>query len=264
MAYPVAADVAPHDRASLRSGRNRAYLWLCLSASVVTFTGFSVTYFGPIAAGRYQHVAPIVHVHGWTFFLWYLLLPFQAGLIATRRVAVHRTFGFASLVLASAMTLTGIVVVSHQMALARLPNGSPFWRFLGLSVFATLLLFAVFYALAYRYRRQRELHKRFILLASTGALGAAAFRVLGAVIGFSPTAGVAGVLAPNLIAATAMLVEAARGEGVHRAYRWGLPASLLIEGSAMLLTPTPPGQALAGALGWLGQLLEPIYMLGAR
>jgi len=246
------------------SVRSRAYLWLCLSATAVTFTGFAVTYFGPIFAGKYPKVAPIVHVHGWTFFLWYLLLPFQAGLIAARRVATHRTLGLASVALAAAMVGTGLVVITRQVDLARAPDGSPFFRFLGPSIFVTLALFAVFYSLAFRYRRTRELHKRFMLLASTGGLGAAAFRVLGAVIGFGPAAGIAGILAPNLIVVAAMANERIRGERVHRVYRWGLPVSFLAEGAMILLTPSPPGQLVTAGLAWAGRLLEPIYLLGTR
>ena len=63
------------------------YLWLCLSASFVAFLGFSFTYFGPVFAGNYPDVSPTVHLHGWTFFLWYLLLPLQAGLVASRLLA---------------------------------------------------------------------------------------------------------------------------------------------------------------------------------
>lgn len=235
------------------------YVWLCIVASAVTFLGFTFTYFGPLASGAYPEVSPAVHVHGWTFFLWYLLLPVQAGLIAGRRVALHRALGTASLALAVAMVGTGLVVIGAQMELARHPGGSPFWRFLGPSIFVTLVLFAVFYSLGFRFRKKRELHKRFILLASTGALGAAASRVVGRVIGFGSAAGVVGILAPNLIVVAAILIEVRRGEGVHRVYRWGLPISVVAEVATILLTPTAPGQMLAATLAALGRLLVPLY-----
>jgi len=66
--------------------RESQYLWLCLSASFVTFLRFSSTYFGPMIAGEYPKVSPTVHLHGWTFFSWYLLLPLQAALIAASRI----------------------------------------------------------------------------------------------------------------------------------------------------------------------------------
>jgi len=236
-------------------------VWLCLAISAVTFTGFSITYFGPILKGQYRHVTPAVHVHGWTFFLWYLLLPFQAGLVASKRTPVHRSLGLASVALAVAMVATGVVVVSHQMELARQPNGDIFWRMMGPAIFGTLVLFTVFYSLAFHFRRKRDLHRRFIILASTGALGAAAFRLLGAIIGFGPAAAIGGIFAPNLFLVAAMVAEKVRGERVHPAFRWGLPVSFAFEAAIMLLTPTAAGQAVAGAMAWVGRLLGPVYAL---
>jgi hypothetical protein len=239
--------------------RRSPYLWLCLAATAVVAFGFSVTYFGPMMAGEYPPVSPTVHLHGWTFFLWYLLLPLQAGLIAARRVALHRRLGLASIALAVAMVATGMVVIGTQMELARQPDGNPFWQFLGPGVWTTLVLFVVYYVLALRHRKQREQHKRYMLLASTAALGAAGFRAIGRVIGFGPAAGIAGILAPNLIIVAAMLIEWRRGEGVHRIYRWGLPLSFGFELGVILLTPTPAGQLLANGLAWMGRLLAPLY-----
>jgi len=240
-------------------GRGRHYLWLCLTTSAIAFLGFSFTYFGPMARGVYQDVSPTVHIHGWTFFLWYLLLPLQAGLVSYRRVATHRLLGKVSVILAVAMVATGMVVIGTQMELTRRGETIPFWQFLGPTVFMTLVLFAAFYALALRFRQKRALHKRLIILASTGALGAAGFRVLGQVIGFGTLAGIGGILAPNLIVLAAIGVEVRRGEGIHPVYRWGLPISLLLEVGTMVLTPTPAGQALAAGLAWVGRLSAPLY-----
>ncbi len=127
-----------------------AYLCLCLTTSAVAFPGFSFTYFSPMMAGTYPAVSATVHVHGWTFFLWYLLFPMQAGPVAARRVALHRTLGTASTVLAVAMVLTGLVIMGAQMELARPPEGNLFFQAFGPAVFSTLLLFAVFFTLANR------------------------------------------------------------------------------------------------------------------
>ncbi len=239
--------------------RGSHYLWLCLSASIVTLLGFSFTYFGPLLAGEYPAVSPTVHLHGWSFFAWYLLLPFQAGLIAAGRLRLHRAAGYASIALAAVMTFTGMVVIGVQMESAQQPDGSPFWKFLGPAIFITLVLFVVFYALALLFRKKRDVHKRLILLASTAALGAAGFRVLGRAIGFGPMAGVGGILLPNLIVVAAILIEWRRGEGVHPIYRWGLPLSVFVEGSVIVATPTAAGQILSTSLAWLGAMLAPLY-----
>ena len=40
------------------------------------YLGFSFTYFGPRLRGTYPPTPAAVHVHGWSFFAWYLLLPY--------------------------------------------------------------------------------------------------------------------------------------------------------------------------------------------
>jgi hypothetical protein len=210
-------------------------------------------------AGEYTVASPTVHLHGWTFFAWYLLLPFQTGLISASRLRLHRPLGSGSIALATVMTLTGLVVIGVQMKLAQQPDGSPFWQFLGPAVFITLFLFVVFYALALRFRRNSDFHKRLILLSSTAALGAAGFRVLGRVIGVGPVAGVGGILLPHLIIVSAIMVEGRRGEGVHPVYRWGLPLSVFAEGGVIVATPTAAGQLRSTALAGLGATLAPLY-----
>lgn len=242
---------------SRRSGSG--YLWLALSASAVTFTGFWFTYFSPMIGGQYPEVSPTVHLHGWTFFLWYLLLPFQAGLIRSKRVALHRRLGYASIGLAAAMIITGMVVIGVQMELASQPDGSPFWQALGPGVFVTLVLFAGFYVLAIRSRKDRELHRRFILLASTGGLGAASFRVVSQILGPGFAAGFIGILLPNIIILAAIVVDLRRGGGVHRAYRWGLPASVALEAGVILSTPYLPGRLLSEGLAGVGRVLGFLY-----
>ena len=110
-----------------------SYFWLCLALSATVFYGFSITYFQPMLAGAYPESSTTVHVHGWTFFLFYLLLPLQACLIRARRVAWHRALGTLSLGLAAAMIGTGMVVIGTQMNLSLQPDGSPFWQGMGLA-----------------------------------------------------------------------------------------------------------------------------------
>jgi hypothetical protein len=239
--------------------RQSSYLWLCLAISATAYYGFSITYFGPMLAGEYPDSSATVHLHGWTFFLWYLLLPLQSGLIKFKRVAWHRLLGTASVALAVAMVGTGLVVLGTQMQASLQPDGPAFWQAMGLPVFSTLVLFTLFYILGLRARRDRNRHRRFMLLASTGGLGAASFRIAAQYIGFGPSAGVVGILAPNLFVLVAMAVDWKRGRGIHRVYRYGLPVSVGLEAAAFLVTPTPVGRALAEALAWVGRLAAPLY-----
>lgn len=235
------------------------YLWLSLAISGTAFFGFSITYFGPMAAGEYPAVSPTVHVHGWSFFLWYLLLPLQAGLVQSKRVDVHRTLGLASVVLAAAMTFTGLLVLGVQVDRALQPDGAGFWLFLGLGILSNLLLFAGFYGAAFARRGRPQEHKRLMVLASVGGLGAATFRIVGPPFAFSSASQIVGILLPNLFLVVVMLSEFRAGRGVHRVYRIGFPVSLLATSIALLLTPTAPGAFLFECIAVIGRVLGPLY-----
>jgi hypothetical protein len=71
-----------------------ACFWLSLSASAVTFLGFSFTCFGPRLAGGY------------------LLLPLQAELISGRRVRIHRLLGFGTGAGVAGILLPDLIVVA--------------------------------------------------------------------------------------------------------------------------------------------------------
>jgi hypothetical protein len=243
------------------SRRQSSYLWLCLALSATAYYGFSFTYFGPMLAREYPESSPTVHLHGWTFFLWYLLLPLQSGLIKFKRVAWHRRLGTGSVALAVLMVGTGLVVIGTQMQASLQPDGPAFWQAMGPAVFSTLVLFSVFYVLAIRARRDRDRHRRLMLLASTGGLGAACFRIASHYMGSAPLTTVValGILAPNLFVLAAMVVDWKRGRGIHRVYRYGLPISVGLEVAAFLIAPTPGGRAVAEGLAWIGRMTAPLY-----
>ena len=212
-----------------------------------------------MAAGEYPAVSPAVHVHGWSFFLWYLLLPLQAGLVQLRRVDAHRSLGLARVALARLMIFTGLLVLGVQVDRALRPDGAEFWLFLGLGILSNLLLFAGFYWAAFAKRGRPQEHKRLMVLASVGGLGAATFRIVGPPFAFSSASQIVGILLPNLFLVVAMLFELRSGRGVHRVYRIGLPVSVLATSLALLLTPTAAGSFLFKGVAWIGRVLEPLY-----
>ena len=246
---------------AVRSSRRRpsTYLWFSVAISGTAFFGFSITYFGPMAAGEYPAVSPAVHVHGWSFFLWYLLMPFQAGLVHLRRVNLHRGLGLASLALAMLMVSTGLLVLGVQVDRALYGDGSEFWLFLGFGILSNLLLFAGFYAAAFAKRRRPHEHKRLIMLASVGGLGAATFRIVGPLFAFSNVSQVVGILLPNLFLVVVMLLEFRSNRGVHRIYRIGFPVSVLLTGTGLLLAPTAIGSLVYAGVAWIGRFLGPLY-----
>ena len=243
--------------------RSTFYLLITSAMTCTMVLGFSFTYFGPLMRGGYPDVAPIVHVHGWTFFVWYLLLPLQAALVRARRVSVHRTLGLASLGLGAAIVAVGLVVSLAQIDMARAPDGNPFWKLMGVPIFGIWLLFTAFYIEAMRRRRNVEAHKRLIILASAAALSAATFRIVVRFAGFSTATALIGMLAVVIFPLAGMLIDRARGRPVHPVYAWGVGAIVVVIGAGFVVGAVPGGEIVAQGLGWAGRVLMPLYLVGA-
>lgn len=158
------------------------YVGLALGMSATVYWGFAYTYFTPVLTGTYPDASPAVHVHGWSFFLWFLLLPFQAFLMATGRRRTHMTLGGASVALAAVMVFTGILVASvriDQGLSATDPDEfTTFWKGFGQLIMYNMILFIGFYGTAMARRDQPDVHKRMIVLASASVLPAAIFRII--------------------------------------------------------------------------------------
>jgi FtsH-binding integral membrane protein len=236
----------------------RHYLLLTLAISATAFTGFTFTYFGPMARGAYPELSPTVHLHGWSFFLWYLLLPLQAGLISAKKTRLHRKIGMGSIGLAVVMVLTGLVVATVRIHRALPEDGSPYWKSFGPLILATLIVFVVFYVLGIRNRRDREFHKRCMIVASAGALGAAVFRILGVMSGFADWATPVGCGVPVAFVLAGMAYDKVVEDHVHTVYVWGLVA-ILAAVAVFPLTISPVGPLMSRSLGALGAILGVFY-----
>jgi FtsH-binding integral membrane protein len=180
----------------------------------------------------------LVHVHGALFTAWVLLFIVQTGLVATRRVSVHRRLGMAGAALAAAMVAAGFSLAVVTAARGSAPPGIDPLAFLAIPVF-DMILFASFVIAALLRRRDPEAHKRLMLLAYISIIVAAIARLPG-ILPLGPPGffGLAIVLV--LVAATYDLVSRRK---VHRVYLWGgalfaisVPLRLAISGTAVWRT----------------------------
>ncbi len=258
--------MSEHSRHYPRAG-SWFYLGMAVAISVSAFTGFAFTYFGPVLRGEYPEVSPVVHVHGWSFFAWYLLLPLQALLITAGRRRIHMTLGGASVVLATVMVFTGILVAAvriEQGLSAEDPNElTVFWRDFGQLIMFNMLPFALFYTAAIVRRRNAEMHKRLVIMASASALPAAIFRIIVGFGGFYWLATPAWVmpaafLLPAVFIVIGMIRDRISRGVVHRIYIVGLLILLFVHGIGLIVVGTPTGQGLsrimaafAHPFGWL-------------
>ena len=151
------------------------YFYMALSCVAVAFLGFAPTYFVPMAAGKFPPM-PVVHFHGLLFFAWTLYFAFQSWLAASGQVVRHRTTGMIGVSLATAMVISGFLVAVSAMkrsaAIGMTDEGITF----AIVPLSGMLFFAVVFTLAIGYVRQKEIHKRLMLLASISLLDAAVAR----------------------------------------------------------------------------------------
>jgi hypothetical protein len=244
------------------------YLCLVLAMSATVFWGFAYTYFTPVLAGTYPEVSPAVHVHGWSFFLWFLLLPVQAFLITASRRRTHMTIGGASVALAAFMVFTGVLVASVriQQGLSAIePNEfTTFWKGFGQLIMYNMILFIGFYGTAIVRRNHSDVHKRMIILASASVLPAAIFRIIVGLTGFYWLATPGWVMPaafflPAVFVAIGMVYDRVTKGSVHSAYLVGLPVLLIVHGLGLTIAGMPAGDAVSQIMALFAHVFGFLY-----
>lgn len=157
---------------------------MATALGLTVVAGFASTYYlrfftdGPRATLTGGPFTPLVHVHGVLFTAWVLLFIVQTALVASRRVAMHRRLGIAGAVLAAAMVVAGTFIAIASAARGSAPAGVDPLAFLVIPLF-DMILFATFITAALARRRDREAHKRLMLLAYISIVVAAVARLPG-------------------------------------------------------------------------------------
>jgi len=115
---------------------------------------------------------PILYAHGALFVAWIAFFLFQTSLVRSRNVQLHRRSGWWGLGLGIAMIFVGVAtaIIMRKYRLAHDHTETP--AFLSIP-FNDLSEFAVAFALAIAWRRNREFHRRLMLLATIALTGAA-------------------------------------------------------------------------------------------
>ena len=160
------------------------YGGMAIVMGLTVFAGFARTYYlrfftgGPKATLSGGAFTTPFHVHGALFTAWVLLFIVQTALVAGRRVAVHRRLGVAGAVLAAAMIVAGTFAAITAAARGSAPPGVDPLAFLAIPIF-DMVLFATFVTAALALRRDKETHKRLMVLAYVSIITAAVARLPG-------------------------------------------------------------------------------------
>jgi hypothetical protein len=225
------------------------YGGMAAALALTVFAGFAPTYYlrffggGPGTTFTGGPFTVLVHVHGALFTAWVLLVIVQTALVASHRVAVHRRLGVAGAALAAAMLAVGTLLAIATAARGSAPPGMDPLAFLVVPLF-DMLLFAIFVTAALARRRDKETHKRLMLLAYVSIIVAAVGRLPG-VLPLGPLAffGIA-----LLFVAAGVLYDLLSRGRVHKAYLWGGALIVLSVPARLLLSQTEAWRTVAGLL----------------
>ncbi len=133
--------------------------------------GFWVTYF----TRPPETVALYEHLHGFAMFAWVAMLILQSFLIRTNRRGIHRQTGKLAFVLGPLIVISTIVLANYRLNVRGLsPEGLYVF---GLQVFI-LIQFTVCFTMAMRYRKQPDLHARWMICTAFSLLDPIFARIL--------------------------------------------------------------------------------------
>lgn len=215
------------------------YGGLAAAFAAAVFVGFAPTFYlrpfqtAPVTVTGLTSLSPLAYLHGFLFTAWVLLFIGQTALISARRVAVHRRVGIAGAVLAAAMVATGVQTAIAAAARGSAPPGADPLAFLVIPL-GDILLFGAFVAAALWNRRDRDAHKRLMILAYVTIVVAAVARWPG-VLPYGPPM----FFGLSLIFLLAGVVYDRLSRGrVHPVYLWGgavfvlwVPVRLMVSGT---------------------------------
>ncbi len=179
------------------------------------------------------YMSPILMVHGLLMLGWYGLFVYQASLVSAGDIKRHVKLGKSSLILVGVIILTGVMVMNDSFARGS-NGGTPFppEQFIILPIL-DLLLFAIFYALAYLNRKTAQTHKHYMLLTGIVMLEPATARI-GMTIGFMP---LGMLLLFGLLGAVAVYDRKHQG-AVHRATKVGFTLLAARFATLFIIGPT--------------------------
>ena len=190
---------------------------------------------------------PLLYFHGAVFSCWMVLMVAQPMLIASRNVRLHRRLGYAGAAVAAMMFVVGNVTAAVQMHGGFKGLGDPL-VFYAVPFFA-INTFAVTVLLAVLWRNRAETHKRLILLANVGIIGAAIARIPMATL--QAGAPFTFIFLPNLITLAGIVYDWRTRGRVHPVWIWGGAAMVADQVVMMAVMGTGWWHAFAGAMASL-------------
>lgn len=210
------------------------YLAMSLLSAAVVVWGFGHT----VGQSLFHPAVPrprILWFHGAVFSTWILFFIFQSALVRTRNVKLHRLTGWFGAALGTLMVPLGLAtaIIMVHFESHTLHEAGRYAFFVVPSY--DMLAFGACFALAIVWRKNPELHRRLIFLATCALLIAAFGR-------FSPfirSHGL-GYFGVDAMVALGIIRDLLVNRRVHKVYRIALPAFLVAQSIVIYIAGTGP------------------------
>lgn len=134
-----------------------AVFWF-IGLLAILLIGFWKSYFSVI----FGDVHPTHHLHSFAMVGWVLLLIHQAWRVRAKNLAAHRKVGQLAWVIAPLVVITGTWVTFHNIANFADPATPPAMSIFHLGL-ASVIVFAVLFAMAMKHRRNVQYHARYMI-----------------------------------------------------------------------------------------------------
>lgn len=232
MASTETVRVVSVSKPSISRGWLEQYFFLCMSLLIAAtmIYGFSHT-----VNSNLIHANPprpgLLWVHATLFSTWVAFYILQSALVRTSNVKLHRTLGWAGAALGASMVVVGlwVAVVMARFKIDQLHRADS-------AVFLTvpfldMISFGTCLGLAILWRKQRERHRRLMLIASC-VLTAAAFGRIGIIKSIPPLYFYSGVDGLVLLGAMRDLAVSRR---IHSIYLIAIPLLVAAQATALHL-----------------------------
>jgi hypothetical protein len=209
--------------------------------AAVVFAGFAKTYYFRIFFGS-PPLAQAAHIHGMIATVWIALHYTQARLVAAHRVDLHRRLGIFAAFVAALLAVQAVTMAIGNAAAGHGPAGRDPLQFLSVPI-GTTTIFTLFVGSALALRRQREWHKRLMLLATMTLLVPAAGRLDAQIM--QPLG------LPRLVLAPGITVAFIAWAWLHDWRRLGRVHPAYIVGGIALLVSLPLRRLIGFTDAWL-------------
>ena len=160
---------------SKKRKRSKFFLFMGIVGVLAVLIGFAKTFFIPVAERSFK--APFaVYLHGFFAFAWILFFLSQSVLIHSGKVKLHMRMGILGVILAlgTAVTLIPVGLFTVEKELRAGLGETAVSGILGM--FTSGLMFLGIFMSGMIYRKQLQVHKRLMLLATIVVLWPAWFR----------------------------------------------------------------------------------------